>query len=264
MTGTSFGTMTSYFAQPEFIELAQKLHKAGKEYERVRKESVAFEEEMADLGFPARGTGGGITLAPFDTISDHLRGMRGGMTDTFRYPDKLLAAVEKILEWRKKASVPASSKGRGKLRTQFMPLHRGSDEFMSIPHFEKFYWPTLKKAILHNIELGYICTIAWEGIWDKRLEYLLELPKGKVVGSLERTNPFKFKEVMGEHQCFVASVPPPMMQIGSVHEVEEYCKKLITVCGKGGGFIMGTAGLDEAKPANLKALVDTIKKYGRY
>jgi len=264
MTGSSFGGIASYVAQPEFMEMAQKLHKAGLEFEKVKKESATFEEQMAYLGFPARGTGGAITLAPFDTISDHLRGMRGGMIDTFRRPDKILAAVEKILEWRKKASVPASPKGRGKLRTQFMPLHRGSDEFMSIPHFEKFYWPTLKKAILHNIELGYICTIAWEGIWDKRLEYLLELPKGKVVGSLERTNPFRFKEVLGGHQCFVASIPPPMMQLGSVHEVEEYTKKLIQVCGKGGGFIMGTAGLDEAKPGNLRAVVDTVMKYGRY
>ena len=99
---------------------------------------------------------------------------------------------------------------------------------------------------------------------DERLEYLLELPKGKVVGSLERTDPFRFKEVLGGHQCFVASVPPPMMQVGSVHEVEEYCKKLIKVCGKGGGFIMGTAGLDEAKPENLRAVVDMVKKYGRY
>jgi len=47
----------------------------------------------------------------------------------------------------------------------FMPLHRGSDGFMSIKQFEKFYWPGLKKAIMTNIELGYIVEPFFEGAW---------------------------------------------------------------------------------------------------
>jgi hypothetical protein len=37
---------------------------------------------------------------------------------------------------------------------------------------------------------------------------------------------------------------------------------LIQVCGKGGGFILvNGGGMDQATPANIKAMVDSPKKY---
>ena len=146
-----------------------------------------------------------------------------------------------------------------------MPLHRGSDGFMSLQNFEKFYWPTLKKAVEVNIELGYIAAPFWEGIWDDRLEYLLELPKGKVVFHCELTDVFRAKEVLGDHMCIQGGVPPTILQTGSPQDVEELCKKLIKVVGKNGGFILGPgSAIDYAKPANIKAMVDSVKKYGWY
>jgi uroporphyrinogen-III decarboxylase len=48
--------------------------------------------------------------------------------------------------------------------------------------------------------------------------------------------------------------------------VREYCKKLISVVGKGGGFMMdGASGIpDETKPENLKAMEETTKEFGIY
>jgi uroporphyrinogen-III decarboxylase len=45
-----------------------------------------------------------------------------------------------------------------------------------------------------------------------------------------------------------------------------YCKKLIDVVGKGGGFILdGAIGIpDEARPENVRAMVDTTREYGVY
>jgi hypothetical protein len=52
------------------------------------------------------------------------------------------------------------------------------------------------------------------------------------------------------------------LQVGSVQDVEEYCKKLIQYCGKGGGFILTNgSSLDEVNPANLKAMIDSVKKF---
>ena len=146
-----------------------------------------------------------------------------------------------------------------------MPLHRGSDGFMSIEQFEKFYWPTLKAAILKNIELGYISAPFWEGIWDDRLEYLLELPKGKVVFHCENTDIFRAKQVLGGHMCIQGGVPPSILQYGTPEEVDAHCKKLIEVVGKDGGFILGPgSAIDYARPENLKAMVKSVEKYGWY
>ena len=78
-------------------------------------------------------------------MSDTLRGMRGIMLDILRRPDKLLAAQEKVLRFELEFVIDYTNVTG--LKTCFIPLHRGSDGFMSIPQFEKFYWPQLKALI---------------------------------------------------------------------------------------------------------------------
>jgi uroporphyrinogen-III decarboxylase len=55
------------------------------------------------------------------------------------------------------------------------------------------------------------------------------------------------------------------LKLGTPQDVTDYCKKLIDTAGKGGGFIMNNgAFFDEAKPENVKAMVDVTKEYGVY
>jgi len=133
---------------------------------------------------------------------------------------------------------------------------------MSKKQFEKFYWPGLKKAMLTSIELGYIPIPFCEGRYGDRIEYFLELPKGKAVVHFDLTDMARAKEILGGHLCIMGNVPSTILQVGSTHDVDEYCKNLIKVCGKGGGFILTNgSSLDEAKPQNVKAMVDSAKKY---
>lgn len=258
------------FNLPELKRLLGKLNQVEREQMEVGKESVAFSAEMSRLGFPGGGTvpgsgGSGSNFAPFDNISDYLRGMRGAMLDMHRVPDKLLTACDKILNWEMSAAVPARPDVKGNPVRVGMPLTRGSDGFMSVKAFEKFYWPTLKKAIEMKIKLGYTVSPFFEGIWDQRLEYLLDFPKGKVIFHCEKTDIFKAKEILGGHMCIQGGVPPTILQTGSTQDVEEHCKKLIKVVGKDGGFILSAgSSIEGAKPANIKAMVDSAKKYGWY
>jgi len=262
--GMGIQGLTHILTSPEYRKIGEILVQVEEEQEKLRKEATEFAEEMARLGFPSQqgGRGRGITFTPFDVISDRLRGMRGIMLDMYRCPDKLLAACDKVMEWWISVTVPAEPDPRGNPRRAGMPLHRGSDGFMSDAQFDKFYWPHLKQSIEKNIELGFVAAPFWEGIWDNRLEYLLDLPKGKVIFHCEKTDIFKAKEVLGKHMCIQGGVPPTLLQAGSPQDVEEHCKKLIQVVGKGGGFIMGVgSALDYAKPENVKAMVDSVKKY---
>ena len=111
------------------------------------------------------------------------------------------------------------------------------------------------------IPSGFFC----EGRRDKQLEYFTGFPKGSLVILFEQTDIFRAKEILGDRVCLMGNVPLPLLQLGSPQDVEEYCRKLIKVCGKGGGFILANGGgIYDAKPENMRAMVDSIKKYGWY
>jgi hypothetical protein len=263
---TSMG-LVRYLAQctlPEIAEMLEKFREAGELQAKWQSLDINFHEEMAGLGFPSYNTPFMMAAAPFDMVSDFLRGMRGAMLDMFRIPDKLLETCDMLCKQTVSAIKAMPAPAAGSVKRVFMALHRGSDGFMSLPQFEKFYWPTLKKVILTLVDAGWTPCPFFEGIWDQRLEYLRELPKGKVLCHFAKTDPEKAKAVLGGHLCFMVDVPGFLLQTGSISEVEDYCKNLIRVCGKDGGYIMTSTCLDEATPVNVKAMIDATRKHGRY
>ena len=136
---------------------------------------------------------------------------------------------------------------------------------MSPEQFETFYWPTLKQLLLALIEEGLTPCPFFEGDCTSRLEHIAELPKGKLLVQLDATDMVKAKEILRDQVCIAGNVPLSLLQTGTPEDVKNYCKKLIDMVGKGGGFIMSPSGvLDGPKPENLKAMIDYTKEYGRY
>jgi uroporphyrinogen-III decarboxylase len=123
----------------------------------------------------------------------------------------------------------------------------------------------LKKLILAFVDAGLTPCVFFEGDYTPRLECLLELPKGRVLAQLDTTDIFKAKEVLNNHLCIRGNVPSSLLQVGTVQQVKDYCRKLIDKVGKGGGFIMSPrSSIDEVKPENLMAMVEFTKEYGVY
>ncbi len=261
---TVFSTVLHLFGTREMGSALEVLHRAGEEQARWRRLMDGFEEEMAQLGFPLSShiSFGG---APFDAISDYLRGMRGSMLDMYRCSDKLLEACERIMEWRLARSSPADPGRRGDPKRASGAILRGSDGFMSKAQFEKFYWPGLKRTMQSVIDLGFVPFLFCEGTCNSRLEYFLDLPKGKFVLHFDETDMGLAKTVLGKHCCIMGNVPASLLSVGSPAQVEEYCRNLFSVAGKGGGFILTSGGfLDDARAANVKSMIDSAKKFGRY
>ena len=135
---------------------------------------------------------------------------------------------------------------------------------MSNEQFKEFYWPSLKAVLIGIINAGFTPYVFSEGIYSDRLEIIKDLPKGKVIWHIEE-DIFKAKEVLGDTCCIEGGPPASLLNGGSIEDVKDYTKKLIDICGEGGGFIMGTAhSLLTAKFENVKALVDYTKEYGVY
>ena len=107
--------------------------------------------------------------------------------------------------------------------------------------------------------------IFFEGKFDSRVEYLLELPKGKFIARFDTTDIYRAKEILKGHCCIEGNIPSSLLQVGTKDEVIAYCKKLIDVCGKDGGYILSPrSSTDEVKPENLIAMIDFSKEYGVY
>jgi len=249
-------------ATPEFSNMLDRLSGIAREAMEWQKQAQEMTIALHENGFPLRTAVGGGAV-PYDMISDFLRGMRGAMLDMYRCPDKLLAAIERISRQTLKR-IAAGPKATG-FTTTFIALHRGADGFMSLKQFEKFYWPYLMRSVNALVDAGYTPEIFFEGDYTQRLEYLKELPKGKVIARFDRTDMAKAKEALAGRVCMMGSFPASLLQTGDVAEVEKHCKWLIDVAGKDGGFIMGPRSVvDEVKFENLKAMIDFTHEYGRY
>jgi len=253
--------LSAIFALPEVATAFESFYRAGLMVQEHAAAAASFKDQMAELGFPQLC--GGIALTPFDLISDFLRGMRETFLDMRRRPDKLLEAIDKVTPLLIGiGTVGAKASGNKEV---FIPLHRGADGFMSLEQFETFYWPGLKKLILALIDEGLTPCPFFEGSYTGRLEYLAELPKGKILGFFDTLDIYKAKEIIGDTMCISGLMPASLLQTGSPEQVKEYAKELIDVLGKGGGFIMGPkSAMDEARPELVKVWFDFTKEYGVY
>jgi uroporphyrinogen-III decarboxylase len=250
-------------AEPPVADAFETLLKTSQQISQLRAAAKASAQRMESLGFPMSLGSSSLVTAPFDFMSDTLRGMRGIMLDMYRRPDKLLAAEEKVVPILVDYAVAAAH--RTGIPYCSIPLHRGSDGFMSLEQFETFYWPFLKAMLLGMIEGGVTPSVFYEGSYNERLRYLRELPKGKTIGRFDRSDLFKVKEVLGDTMCIVAGFPVWLLHAGTPEQIRAHTKKLIEVVGRDGGFIMGpNTSMAEADPERVKVWVDATREYGVY
>jgi hypothetical protein len=259
MYGVAFQFVS--FGLPPVQNTFKALFEAGAEALKWAMAMGGSDGELTTLGFPT--IIGGFTKAPFDVIGDTLRGTKGIMLDLHRQPDKLLAAMEAITPIMIGMGVGAAQQTGNPLI--FMPLHKGADGFLSDEQFKKFYWPTFRQVMMGLISEGCIPFPALEGHWDSRLKVIQDIPKGKTAWMVDQSDMVKAKGTLGKNACLIGNVSSALLSLGTLQEVRDYAKKLIDTVGKGGGFIMSNgAFFDQAKPENVKAMVDTAKEYGVY
>ncbi len=266
LSGLGFGGMgiqglAMIFSDPKLSKSIHTLEKAGREMRKWRTKQAKFNKLIRDMGFPEMFQG--AAMPPFDVISHSVRGMSGTMIDMYRQPEKIEEMCEFLLNQTLARPMPKPSEN-GYTRI-FMTNTRGSDDFMSTKQFNRFYWPTFKKLVMTLIERGVTPTIFFEGNFTSRLEYLLEFPKGSILARFDTTDIFRAKDILKGHICIEGNVPSSLLQVGTVQEVKDYCKKLIDVVGKDGGYILSPrSSTDKANPANLKAMIEFTKEYGVY
>jgi uroporphyrinogen-III decarboxylase len=221
----------------------------------------SFGKDMAEAGMPAYVAA--PTKAPFDVIGDTLRGTKGIMMDIYRQPGKLLEAMEVLTPMFIQMGAGAAKMSGNPLI--FLPLHKGADGFLSDAQYKKFYWPSLKNVIMGLVNEGVVPFIWAEGGYNSRLDIIGDLPKGKVIWLFDQTDMAKAKKALNGIACVGGNMPMDLLTVGSTQNAIDHTKRLIDICGKDGGYIMANgAFFDKVKWDNLKAIVDTVKKFGIY
>ena len=260
-----FEGITTLFASPEFEELARSLSKAGKEMQKFRKTIGNAYQELADLGFPpfSQLGLGGVGGAPFDTVSSFLRGMKGSMLDMYRQPDKLIQLCDTILD-KRIAQAPKVVPDKDAVpRRVGMPLWRGDKSFMSEVQYKKFYWPGLKRAMQAVIDQGNVPIPFFEAEFGDRLESLLELPKGKVIASVEHVDIAKAREILKGHTAILVR-GPFSLKIATPQEVADFYKQLFDDYGEGGGIHLNVRLPDKGNSEDIKEMLEQIRDYCHY
>jgi len=255
--------MAQKFLNPAIFPAVRAAYQAiidfGEENARWMGPLLQFNNEAMASGYPSLF--GGQSHAPFDILADTMRGTKGVILDMYRQPEKLLAAIDKVTPMNINCGIAGANMSGNPLI--FFALHKGDETFMSNKQYEKFYWPSFRKVILGLIDEGLTPFLFAEGRYGCRLEIIKDLPRGKVVWHFDRTDMFEAKKIFGDNACIAGNVPASLLCTGTAKEVKEYCRKLIEICGDGGGFILtGGASIDNGPAENLRAMTEAVMEYG--
>jgi hypothetical protein len=249
------------FSDPEVVETFNTLAKAGNQLLEWFIYLGEYQAHMKEkYGMPPLYAG--FAGAPFDSIGDSMRGTIPILTDMYDHPDELLELIDVVTEFSIK-DIIASSSGKAVPYVWYW-LHKGVDDFMSDEQFKTFYWPSLRRSLTEVAEAGLTPMVYVEGAVNRRLEYLTEVPAGKVIYNFEFIDMAAAKKVLGGHSCIAGNVKAFTLSYGSKEDTVNEVKKLIDICAPGGGYILDTGTMvDDAKIENIEAMFDTVETYGK-
>lgn len=248
------------FADPEVRQALLTLMFAGEQAVEWQRNSALLRETALACQTPLGALAG--QNAPYDMLADNIRGFLNVPMDLYEIPEKVTAAIDIMTEYALQNVRRLKNTGS---KYCFMPLHGGTDDFMSLEDYRTFYWPSLRRVMEEIIDCGMIPYVFCEGKYDTRLEVLREVPRGKVIYMFEQVDIARAKAVLGDTACICGNLPTSLLLYGKPHEVVDETRRLLDTCAPGGGFLMDCSiVLDHYKEENLEAWFDTTLQYGRY
>ena len=201
-------------------------------------------------------------VAPFDFLSDQLRGFAQINMDARRIPDKVKAAVDAITPLMIKKAIPAVMRPG---LISFIPFHVGS--FINKKAFEELWWPSLEKCVVDLDKIGIACCIFVEHDWTRYCSYLERLPKSTIM-YMEQGDPKTFADTVGREHVFGGFYDPTISLTRSKQECIDEAKRLLDITMKTGKYyfcfdksIMDMKSVDVSK---VVAVLEWVYENGKY
>jgi uroporphyrinogen-III decarboxylase len=274
---TSSGKITSKTAygmvpsDPTLIRIIESFVKSDKDYEiyiEYLKEFVKYVQAdfkevtkayhvMGDDGVPSVGTSCSFS---------HLCGIRGPedlLVDLYRRPELVKETLDLLQELKKK-EVEAF------IESPSVVLYYdvwGSYD-MSPNHFKKWIIPDLQKTVNMVRKADKLVGFYMVGKIKDQLPLAIET-KPHFIEPFELQSNIsltKAKNCYGKEVCIMGNFDPLILAFGSVSEAKKETIRCLNEGMKGGGYVLVTG--DEVPPnakiENLRAMVKTVEKLGRY
>lgn len=204
-----------------------------------------------------------IGFTPMEFFSLVCRSFNDFTLDLFRYPEEVKAACGASLEPLWNAAM-RNVKMSG-VRRVFLGGTRTSASAISPKQFEIFALPEWQKSCEYFASRGVTTVLHFDSDWTPFFHYFKDFPARKCVLNLDGTSDiFKAKEILGDRMCIMGDVPATLLKLGEPEEVDAYCERLIKELGRDGGFILssGCTTPIDAKPGNVKAMIESVKRHG--
>lgn len=243
-----------------YLEMRQRVSErfTGKFYHDTVAEAVKL---MGEDGMPSCG------LGPAYTALASRRGMEGFMLDLVDYPDlmeELFQVERKIMEKNIESFVAAPTE------VAWLDICWATGSGLGAKRFERWALPDVVRAmeIVKHAKGKYLGLYTLGKIRD-----LLPMLVDAGVHFIETFEPNEgnitladAKKKYGKKICLMGNFDCLVLARGTVSEARAEARRCLKEAMKGGGYVLVTG--DEvpadAKLDNLKAMVETVEKHGRY
>ena len=239
------------------------LSKAFIDYKRISGlTGAAYGKMFGKFGYAPGFITGQLIEAPFDFLSDQLRGFKGINMDVRRIPDKVKAAVEAITPLMiKMATPPVVQPGI----ISFIPLHLGP--FVNEKAFKELYWPSLENVIVELDKIGIACLLFVEHDWTRYCEVLATLPKSTIMW-MEYGDPQRFVDTVGKDHIMGGFFDPTITLAKTKEECIDSVKRLLDIVMKNGKYYFcfdkGIMDLKSVDVPKLQAVLEWVTENAKY
>lgn len=247
---------------PQVQQTLQTMLTAGRQITEALERAAQMSAAIVEAGYPVFADA--AASCPFDDFADNVRGLLDTCMDILEDPDAVNDALDRWGDMTIPAAVELAK--RSHQNFAFIPLHCGTDNFMSTANYEKCYWPHLKRLMMAYIDAGITPFVFCEGSYNNRLHTIADIPKGKVIYAFEKVDMKTAKAVLGDTACIAGAFPTLLLMNGhKPEEVRDKVKEMMDICAPGGGFIMSNSvALDDVDPALMHAWRDATEQYGKF
>ncbi|HRR26078.1 MAG TPA: uroporphyrinogen decarboxylase family protein [Acidobacteriota bacterium] len=206
----------------------------------------------------------GILKAPFDILSDKLRGYVGLTMDMLSQPQKVLRACEALAPHLFHVALTTADPNH-QAPVGFW-MHRGCVPFVSPQQFETHYWPTLKPVIEELWRRGHQVLFYAEGNWDHHLGHFSELPERSIVFHVDKGDLARARRTLGDKFCLSGGISNTILSFGTTDEVLQEAKRVLAEAAKDGAYIADAGAImqNDTDVENLRILTDFIREHGVY
>jgi hypothetical protein len=256
-----FAAASIVFQLPGVTTAFERLRAAGGAVQRMLASNSAFTRRMVALGYPP--VAGGTAQAPYDVLADYMRGARNMMTDLYRRPEHVHAAMEKLGTLILKRTLATARPDVSPV--VIIPIHWAPDNFMSPKQFATFYWPTFRKLMLALIDHGLVPMPLWEADCTRRLEVIADVPEGRCIYWFEGTDMVSAFKTLGNRVALHGNLSASLLTTGTPVQVDAAVRHLAeNVYHRGGRLILSACSPmpDETPVENVRAIFAAARRYG--